>query len=223
MLMTILVIIVEYKCFRNIYTENKFLYADELVESVIVPLFQGDLEMEGDREVQSASINLLVDVAKENNSESFFHLISILGGIINGKLECPAAVPSIPSEELSDLFTNVEAVVCGLVEILQSKWTRSGVEQTELVFELLQHHLHLEYSAVDQLVDPTIGGQVREAIFAFILRMKASVNGRLAIVGPKGTLEYSPFLTAVSVAVNSDDEETSAEETVTESVKVSGV
>lgn len=211
-----------YDDLRNIYTETKFLYAEELVETVIVPLFQTDLELEIDREVQATSVNLLVDVAKETESESFFAITSILGGIVNTKLE-NGRIVEVGPEELADYWLNVDAVVCGLVEILQSKWNRSSADQSLFVFDLLVRHLNLEYSGYDQM-EPSLGGQVREAIFALILHLRASWNGRVGLASAKG-VDYSAFITAV--LSGADDTAvapgTVGEDTAPDSIKVRNI
>lgn len=99
---------------KNVYTENKYLYAEQVIDKAVVPLC-GSVEKEKDYEVLEALTNLLVDVAKEQHSGVFNDVVKVLERIVNERLQSFDFGAKSHAEDSAMFFQFLHRAVSGLL------------------------------------------------------------------------------------------------------------
>lgn len=121
---------------KNSYVENKYLYAEQIIDKAIVPLCSR-VEKEKDYEVLEALTNLLVDVAKEQHSGIFNDVVKILERIVNDRLQfCDFGRGH--AEDTATFFIFLDRAICGLLEIVAAKWSSQHPMQALQIVDTVQ-------------------------------------------------------------------------------------
>lgn len=159
------------------------LFEDDLIDQTIL-LYMPHLELVPDELVRKAAVTLLLEIAEHCLTKRFFEILEIIERVLRRPYE--SRPESNFTFETQGTFIDIEAAISGLIKVFERKMHLPS-NHCANIYNLLISHVEKHYNCAILLEH---GGRIRQMIFEFVLRIRASARKQMGLI-IDGKLEYS--------------------------------